>query len=213
MDSYVSISKFKELSKIITYIFFIKFDKIIPKRQQKKQLQKNQKKLSCKGVRGPVVQFGQNAALSRRRLRVRVSSGSPLFIMMSSQITLILLNLTIAGIIFCHLFLTTPIIFKTLDEDSASRFLRAIFPRYYALIFLLSIPATLILYFQDSQLSWWIGFNISAHALLGLIGIPITNAAKDRGWETIFSFSHGFSVYCTIVIFVLSIIQFFINFD
>ena len=47
----------------------------------------------------------------------------------------------------------------------------------------------------------------------GLIGIPITNAAKDRGWETIFSFSHGFSVYCTIVIFALSIIQFFINFD
>ena len=101
-----------------------------------------------------------------------------------------------AGIIFCHLVLTTPIIFKTLDEDSASRFLRAIFPRYYALIFLLSLPATLILYFQDSQLSWWIGFNISAHALFGLIGIPITNAAKDRGWETIFSFSHGFSVYC-----------------
>jgi len=133
--------------------------------------------------------------------------------MMSSQITLILLNLTIAGIIFCHLVLTTPIIFKILDEGSASRFLRAIFPRYYALIFLLSIPATLILYFQDSQLSWWIGFNISAHALFGLIGIPVTNAAKDRGWETIFSLSHGFSVYCTIVIFVLSIIQFFINFD
>ena len=133
--------------------------------------------------------------------------------MMSSQVTLILLNLTIAGIIFCHLVLTTPIIFKTLDEDSASRFLRAIFPRYYALIFLLSIPATLILYFQDSQLSWWIGFNISAHALFGLIGIPVTNAAKDRGWETIFSLSHGFSVYCTIVIFVLSIIQFFSNFD
>ena len=56
-------------------------------------------------------------------------------------------------------------------------------------------------------------FNITVLALLGLIGIPITNAAKDRGWETIISFSHGFSVYCTVVIFVLSIIQFFINFD
>jgi len=132
---------------------------------------------------------------------------------MSSQITLILLNLMIAGVIFSHLILTTPVIFKTLDEDAASRFLRTIFPRYYLLLFLLSLPALLILYFQDSSLSWWLGFNITAHALIGLCGIPITNAAKDRGWDKIFSFTHGVSVYCTVVIFALSIIQFFILFD
>ena len=129
---------------------------------------------------------------------------------MSSQILLILLNLLIAGVIFSHLALTTPIIFKTLEEEDASRFLRAIFPRYYLLIFLLSLPALTLLNFQDSQLSWWLGFNLSVHALVGLIGIPITNAAKDRGWDKVFSFTHGVSVYCTIVIFALSIIQFFI---
>ena len=132
---------------------------------------------------------------------------------MSSQIALILLNLLIGGIIFSHLILTTPVIFKTLDEDAASRFLRAIFPRYYLLIFLLSLPALLILYFQDSSLSWWLGMNITVHALIGFAGIPITNAAKDRGWNKIFSFSHGVSVYCTIVIFALSIIQFFTIID
>ena len=132
---------------------------------------------------------------------------------MSSQIALILLNLLIAGIIFSHLALTTPVIFKTLDEDAASRFLRTIFPRYYLLLFLLSLPALIILYFQDSLLSWWLGINITAHALIGLAGIPITNAAKDRGWDKIFSFSHGVSVYCTIVIFVLSITQFFLLID
>jgi hypothetical protein len=129
---------------------------------------------------------------------------------MSSQIAIIFLNLMIAGVIFCHLALTTPIIFKTLQEEDASRFLRAIFPRYYLLIFLLSLPALTLLNFQDSQLSWWLGFNLSVHALVGLIGIPITNAAKDRGWDKVFSFTHGVSVYCTIVIFALSIIQFFI---
>ncbi len=132
---------------------------------------------------------------------------------MSSQITLLLLNLMIAGVIFSHLVLTTPVIFRTLDEDEASRFLRAIFPRYYLLLFLLSLPALLILYFQDSSLSWWLGINLSAHALVGLIVIPITNAAKDRGWDKIFSFSHGISVYCTIVIFALSFFQFFLNID
>ncbi len=132
---------------------------------------------------------------------------------MSSQITLLLLNLMIAGVIFSHLVLTTPVIFRTLDEDEASRFLRAIFPRYYLLLFLLSLPALLILYFQDSSLNWWLGINLSAHALVGLIVIPITNAAKDRGWDKIFSFSHGISVYCTIVIFSLSLILFFLNID
>ena len=132
---------------------------------------------------------------------------------MSSQIALILLNLLIAGVIFSHLALTTPVIFKTLEEEDASRFLRTIFPRYYLLIFLLSLPALTILNFHDSVLSWWLGFNLSVHALVGLIGIPITNAAKDRGWDKVFSFSHGVSVYCTIVIFALSIIQFFLLVD
>ena len=132
---------------------------------------------------------------------------------MSSQIALIFFNLMIAGVILCHLVLTTPIIFKTLEEEEASRFLRAIFPRYYLLIFLLSLPALSILYFQDSVLTWWLGFNLSVHALVGLIGIPITNAAKDRGWDRVFSFSHGVSVYCTIVILALSIIQFFLLID
>ena len=132
---------------------------------------------------------------------------------MSSQIALILLNLSIAGVIFSHLVLTTPVIFKTLNEDDASRFLRTIFPRYYLLLLLLSLPTLLILYFQDSLLSWWLGFNLSVHALVGLAAIPITNAAKDRGWNKIFSFSHGMSVYCTIVIFALSIIQFSLAID
>jgi len=129
---------------------------------------------------------------------------------MTSSIALILSNLLIAGVIFSHLVLTTPIIFKTLDEDSAATFLRAIFPRYYLLLFLISLLALLILYFQESALSWWLGINISAHALLGFLSIPITNAAKDRGWDKIFSFFHGVSIYCTIVIFALSIIQFFL---
>ncbi|MDA8925547.1 DUF4149 domain-containing protein [Gammaproteobacteria bacterium] len=129
---------------------------------------------------------------------------------MTIQIALILLNLLIAGVIFSHLVLTTPVIFKILDEESAAKFLRAIFPRYYLLIFLLSLPILLILFFQDSSLNWWLAINLSFHALVGLLGVPITNAAKDRGWNKIFSFTHGVSVYCTIVIFALSLIQFFL---
>ena len=132
---------------------------------------------------------------------------------MSSQTILLLLNLLIVGVIFSHLLVTTPVIFKTLDEEAASRFLRTIFPRYYLLILLISLPCLLLLYFQESSLNWWLGVNISFHALIGLLGIPLTNAARDRGWDKIFAFLHGVSVYCTIVIFALCLIQFFTIID
>ena len=132
---------------------------------------------------------------------------------MSSQTILLVLNLLIVGVIFSHLLVTTPVIFKTLDEEAASRFLRTIFPRYYLLILLISLPCLLLLYFQESSLNWWLGINVSFHALIGLLGIPLTNAARDRGWEKTFSFLHGVSVYCTIVIFALCLIQFFTIID
>jgi len=75
---------------------------------------------------------------------------------------------------------------------------------------MLSLPMLLVLYFQDMSTYLWLAVNVSFHAALGFLTIPLTNAAKDRGWDKLFSFTHGLSVYCTIVILILSIIQFFI---
>ena len=111
------------------------------------------------------------------------------------------------GVIFTHLLLTTPVIFKVLSAENSALFLRAIFPRYYLLLFVLSLLSLIGLYFHESQLTWWLGVNISGHALVGLTIIPLINAAKDRGWNKIFSFTHGASVYCTVVILLLSISQ------
>ena len=129
---------------------------------------------------------------------------------MTSQIILILLNALIIGVILTHLILTTPTVFRALDSESVSKFLREIFPRYYLLLLILSLPILLVLYFQDSSAYWWLAVNVSFHATLGLLCIPLTNAAKDRGWDKLFSFTHGLSIYCTAVILILSIIQFFI---
>ena len=129
---------------------------------------------------------------------------------MTTQITLILLNALIIGVILTHLILTTPAVFRALEGESVSKFLRVIFPRYYLLLLLLSFPILVVLYFQDVTSYWWLAVNVSFHAALGFLTIPLTNAAKDRGWDKLFSFTHGLSVYCTIVILILSIIQFFI---
>ena len=129
---------------------------------------------------------------------------------MTTPITLSLFNALIIGVIFAQLALTTPAIFRALDPDAASKLLRTIFPRYYLLLLLLSFPILVVVYFQDVTSYWWLAVNVSFHAALGFFTIPLTNAAKDRGWDKLFSFTHGLSVYCTIVILILSIIQFFI---
>ena len=123
---------------------------------------------------------------------------------------LILIYSLVLGIIFAQVILTAPVVFKVLDNQNASLFLRKIFPRYYLLLLILSLPTLLVLYFQGASTYLWLAVNVSFHAALGFLIIPLTNAAKDRGWDKLFSFTHGLSIYCTAVILLLSIIQFFI---
>ena len=64
-------------------------------------------------------------------------------------IVVILLSITyslIIGIIFAQALLTAPVVFKVLDNETASKFLRRIFPRYYLIIFLFCLLAVLISY-------------------------------------------------------------------
>ncbi len=71
MESSISISKFKDLGKIITYIFFIKFDKIICKRYWKKVAEKSKK---------AIIQMrswsGSSIWLERRPVTAEVASSS-----------------------------------------------------------------------------------------------------------------------------------------
>ena len=79
---------------------------------------------------------------------------------MTTQIILILFNALIIGVIFTHLILTTPAVFRALDEESVSKFLRLIFPRYYLLLLMLSLPILLVLYFQDVSTYLWLAVNV-----------------------------------------------------
>ena len=123
---------------------------------------------------------------------------------------LILCYSLVLGIIFAQVLLTAPVVFKVLDDQNASNFLRKIFPRYYFLILLIAMVALLISYLFFKTIDIYFALTAVSFAFIGYVIIPLTNIARDRGWDKIFSFSHGVSVYCTVVIFALSIIQFFI---
>ena len=127
-----------------------------------------------------------------------------------NEAVIVLLSLSyslILGIIVAQVILTAPVVFKVLDNQNASNFLRKIFPRYYLLILLIALVALLISYLFFKIADVYFALTAVAFAFIGYVIIPLTNIARDRGWERLFNFFHNLSVFNTIVIFIVSVVQ------
>ena len=127
-----------------------------------------------------------------------------------NEAVIVLLTLSyslILGIIVAQVVLTAPVVFKVLDNDNASKFLRAIFPRYYLLLFLICLVASLISYLWFSAIDTWIALTASMLAFIGFIIIPVTNSSRDRGWNKLFKILHNISVLNTIILFIIAVAQ------
>ena len=122
---------------------------------------------------------------------------------------LILCYSLVLGIIFAQVLLTAPVVFKVLDSQNASKFLRKVFPRYYLLLFLITLVALLISFLFFKKLDVYMASAAAVFAILGYLIIPITNSARDRGWDKLFKWLHNFSVFNTLVIMIIAIIQIF----
>ncbi len=122
---------------------------------------------------------------------------------------LILCYSLVLGIIFAQVLLTAPVVFKVLDNQNASKFLRKIFPRYYLLLFLITLIALLISYLFFKDFDFYLALVAASFALLGYLIIPLTNSARDRGWNKLFKWLHNLSVLNTILIMIIAIIQIF----
>jgi|TARA_Y100000766_G_scaffold226431_1_gene199316 hypothetical protein len=122
---------------------------------------------------------------------------------------LILCYSLVLGIIFAQVLLTAPVVFKVLDNENASKFLRKIFPRYYLLLFLITLLALLISYLFFKTFDIYAAIIAVFFSFLGYIIIPLTNIARDRGWDNLFKWLHNLSVFNTLVIMVIAIMQIF----
>ena len=122
---------------------------------------------------------------------------------------LILCYSLVLGIIFAQVLLTAPVVFKVLDSQNASKFLRKVFPRYYLLLFLITLVALLISFLFFKKLDVYMASVAAVFAILGYLIITITNSARDRGWDKLFKWLHNFSVFNTLVIMIIAIIQIF----
>ena len=122
---------------------------------------------------------------------------------------LILCYSLVLGIIFAQVLLTAPVVFKVLDDENASKFLRKIFPRYYLLLFLITLLALLISYLFFKTFDIYAAIIAVFFSFIGYIIIPLTNIARDRGWDNLFKWLHNLSVFNTLVIMVIAIMQIF----
>ena len=122
---------------------------------------------------------------------------------------LILCYSLVLGIIFAQVLLTAPVVFKVPDNQNASKFLRKIFPRYYLLLFLITILALLISFLFFKKFDVYAALVATSFAFIGYIIIPLTNIARDRGWNKLFKWLHNLSVFNTLVIMIVAVLQIF----
>ena len=102
---------------------------------------------------------------------------------------------TLSFMIFFPLVVATSV-FKVLDENQSSKFLRIFFPKYYLYGFVLSLAGVILSIYFENKLSILIysfimvGFIFSRQILT-----PMVNKAKDSNDEKKFNKLHKLSVF------------------
>ena len=93
-------------------------------------------------------------------------------------------------------FVIAPVIFKVLDANNASKFVRKIFPHYYLInLVILSVAVLLLHYISSVDLDFYIILIIAILFAFSLfILMPLINKLKDNKEEKKFKYSHTFSV-------------------
>ena len=126
------------------------------------------------------------------------------------ELVSLLANGVTVGFITFQVGINTVIIFTKLDVENASIVLRAIFPKFFLTIFVLSFISFISLYLSSNK---GLVLNLSAITII-LAGvcyfiIPATNDARDAGNDRLFSIYHNISVFSTLIILVINLISFF----
>ena len=111
-----------------------------------------------------------------------------------------------AGMILFQAALNAPTIFKVYSEEQAGPFLRAIFPKLFLNVAVLSLIG-LVLSVIGDRLSLQIIFFVSFILMsISYWIVPATNKARDEGRDKSFKYLHLLSVILTLSTLVLCLI-------
>ena len=108
----------------------------------------------------------------------------------------IYLTAMVLGIMLFFSFVIAPVVFTTLDEDNARKFIRRIFPFYYNVNLGISLIVLLTFIFLSN-----LGFDFylilaisSLFAISNYLLMPLINKYKDEKQDKKFKYSHFISV-------------------
>lgn len=100
------------------------------------------------------------------------------------------------GMMIFFSFILAPMIFKILDQENASKFVRKIFPYYYfANLVFLSAAVILLILISKINFEFYILISlVTSFIFAQFILMPVINKLRDSNKESKFKYTHSFSV-------------------
>ena len=113
----------------------------------------------------------------------------------------IYLTAMILGIMLFFSFVIAPVVFTTLDEDNARKFIRRIFPFYYNVNLMISFVILLIfLFLSKLGVDFYLILLITIlFAISNYLLMPLINKYRDEKQDKKFKYSHFVSVVINFV--------------
>ena len=113
----------------------------------------------------------------------------------------------IVGSIILQVAIVAPSMFRNLDLENFGKAIRAIWPKFFAMIAILGALSTIVVYLHDDLSIYSLTISIVTFTLATIcyIIIPATNRATDEGDHKTFKILHRISVGFTIAILILNI--------
>ena len=114
---------------------------------------------------------------------------------MIEQVSIYLIAITL-GIMLFFSFVIAPVVFTTLDEDNARKFIRRIFPFYYNVNLAISfIVLLLFLFLSKLGVDFYLILLITIlFAISNYLLMPLINKYRDEKQDKKFKYSHFISV-------------------
>ena len=119
---------------------------------------------------------------------------------MIEQTSLYIISMLL-GIMFFFSFVIAPVVFTTLDEENARKFIRRIFPFYYNVNLGLSFVVLLIFIFlSEYGIEFYLILTISLlFAASNYLLMPLINKYRDEKQDKKFKYTHFISVVINFV--------------
>ena len=113
----------------------------------------------------------------------------------------------IVGAIILQVAIVAPSMFRTLNLDDFGKAIRAIWPKFFAMIALFGVFSLVVIYLEGDLSIYHSAIAIISVILASIcyVIIPATNRATDSGDHKTFKILHRISVSFTIILLILNI--------